>query len=343
MADFDFTVKRQVPNFNLPPEVYQLLAQAVQQKNQMYQGLGQSLGQGVGSGIQAYGQQKEKKQREKKWGSAVDQLTSQEPQIAPFGGMLKGDPSLAGQVIPGLMKQPKPQMEWSPVSGMLSKDGRPLEIDKTTGEIKEAGPAGSKSTGYGSTMGPIRTAQYTMQDLPSNQGPNTSGGAAYQVKVAARQGKSIIAKAGSAQRTGLGSADLARAILRAAPTEETLHNANFSDNLVTRFSRLKQKITANPDQVNNPQIRKEMYSLFDELDKAAEPWIKNQLDEMKDQGFPVSEKTYRRQLGLDIPDIPFIELPNQPGATATPRPQTGAYSDPGKEARYQAWKKAHGQ
>src|SRR5258708_7070293 len=47
----DLRTQMQTPDFRLPPEVYQLLAQAIQQKNQMYQGLGQNLSQGFGTGF----------------------------------------------------------------------------------------------------------------------------------------------------------------------------------------------------------------------------------------------------------------------------------------------------
>lgn len=240
---------------------------------------------------------------------------SQDPNIDPktkaLLPLLAQDPSLAGQILPGLIKS-KP--EWSVAPGMMSKNGFPIEVDKYTGEMKP-GNIPAVSTGYGNTMGPIRKAQYTMQDLPSNQGPTTAGGAAYQVKVAARQGKSLIAKAGSAQRTGLASGDLARAVMRISPTEQAMQTANFSDNLITRWNLLKQKITADPNQVNNPAIRKELYSIFDEMDKSAEPWIVNQLDEMRDQGFNISKQTYDRQLGRNIPDIPFIDVsPSTPTA-----------------------------
>jgi len=304
--------------------IIQAKQRAAQNRQQMMQGFGQTLADLGASGGDILQKRKEALEKEKKKKDLFAQL-SQVPQLAQLAGPMSSDPALIGQLGPELLKNPKPQMEWAPVSGMLSKSGRPLEIDKTTGEIREAGPAGSASTGYGANMAPIRKAQYTMQDLPSNQPPSTSGGAAYQVKVAARQGKSLIAKAGSAQRTGLAIGDLARAILRAAPTDEAMQHANFSDNMVTRFSLLKQKITADPNAVNNPQIRKEMYAIFDEMDKAAEPWIKNQLDEMKDQGFPISQKTYERQLGLNIPDIPFIELPNQ-GPAPTKAPMQGGWS-----------------
>lgn len=257
---------------------------------------------------QQFAQMSEQKKKQAEWGKAIDDLVAQNPKFLPYSGALKQNPGMFGQIAPELLKSQKQTPEWQPLSGMLSKNGRPMEIDKFSGEIREAGPEGAQSTGYGAMMGPVRKAQYTLQDLPSNQGPSTAGGAAYQVKVAARQGKTIVAKAGSAQRTGLSSGDLARAILRAAPTEEAMKAANFSDNLVTRFSLMKQKLTADPSAVDNPKIRREIYDIFDEMDKSATPFIKNQLDDLESLMGPLPPGIRKRQLGETLPDIPFMEV-----------------------------------
>ena len=232
--------------------------------------------------------------------------------------------------------EPKP--EWSAVSGMSDKQGNPIELDKFTGQMKAVPiPGGTKSTGYGSTMGPIRQAQYTLQDLPSNQGPSTAGGAAYQVLVGSQQGMNLIAKAGSTQRTGLAQADLARSVIRSTPTDEALKNANFSDNFITKVGQIRQRITSDPTAISNPQIRKEMYTIFKEMRESSRPFIQNQLDDMEAVGFPLSPSIRKRQLGDTLPVIPFQEGGNRP-QQAVNQP----YSDPGKEARYQSWKKSQG-
>jgi len=202
-------------------------------------------------------------------------------------------------------------------AGMLSKDAHPIQINEATGEMREVGGMSAVPTG-GSQMAGVRERQFGLQDLPSNQSPSTAGGAAYQVKVAARQGKSLIAKPGAAQRTGLASGDLARSILRSAPTDEAMKNGNFSDNLITRWSMMKQNITADPSALANPKIRKELYDIFDEMDKSATPFIKNQLDDMEAMGFKVPPSVRKRQLGETLPDIPFIEIPGQAPAGGDP-------------------------
>jgi hypothetical protein len=225
-------------------------------------------------------------------------------------------------------RPPKPQNEWALIPGVLSKSGKPLFYDKTNHQVVE-GPIEAKSTGFGSTMGPIRQRQYTMQDLPSNQPPTTSGGAAYQVKLGARQGKALIGKPGSPQRTGAARADLVRAITRVAPTDEGLKNVNFSSNIAQRWSELKQQLTVDPSAVDNPKIRKEMYDIFDDMEKSSEPFIKNQLDEMEDQGFNITPMTRKRQLGENIPNIPFVEG-GDGGGSASQLPPVGATFQGGK-------------
>ena len=210
--------------------------------------------------------------------------------------------------------QQKP--EFSPVSGMLSPTGTILEMDKFTGKVKDTGSKGV-SQGYGAMMGPIRKGQYTIQDLPSNQGPSTASGAAYQVKVGARQGKALIAQPGSKFRTSLASGDIARSINRVAPTDEAMKNAGFSDTLINRWANLKTSITADPTTLENPKMRKEMYDILDDMDKSATPFIQNQLDDMADTGFQVTPATRKRQLGETLPNIPFQEGPQMPGQQPT--------------------------
>lgn len=301
----DLTTKMQVPDYRLPPEVYALLAQAVQQKNQQFQGLGQAMGQAGGLGVGAY-QQYQKRQQMQNDPNMPDELKQ-------FG---KYFPGQEGQLYGEILKSRNPKPEYSVVPGMLSKTGHPFIQNKFTGDLSES-DKDAVATG-GSLMSNVREKQFTMQDLPSNQGPNTAAGAAYQVKVAARQGKNLIAKSGSSQRLGLAQGDLARAVLRNSPTDEAMRNANFSDNTINRWNQIKQKITSDPQAANNPLIRKEMYDIFDEMDRSATPFIQNQLDDMESVGFKIPANVRKRQMGLTLPDIPFIEVPGQATNTGDP-------------------------
>ena len=157
-------------------------------------------------------------------------------------------------------------------------------------------------------QGLIATRQFQL--LPSQSGPNTAAGAAYQVKVAARQGKSLIAKATTPQAIALASADLSRAVQRAAPVAETIGAGNFAQSLPTLWSQFQQKITSDPNGPDVPKMRKALYDQFNELDQAATPWIANHLQNMEDSGTASTfggnwNQVRNRELGLSIPDIPF--------------------------------------
>lgn len=314
---------------------WQAFMEAVKTKNANRQQAMDTFGQSLAGLGQNIGQHRMMKSRQQGQQQLQQALTnSQEPVNGPptsSGGMPQQPPMDVGAIVAAMQKAGvdpssfiaerfklmRPVPEWSPVPGMLTKEGYPLMIDKFSGGMKQ-GPIPATATG-GSAYAGIREKQFGLQDLPSNQGPSTAAGAAYQVKVAARQGKSLIAKAGSAQRTGLAQGDLARAVLRNSPTDEAMRNGNFSDNLVTRWSQMKQKLTADPGAVNNPAIRKEIYSIFDEMDKSATPFIQNQLDDMVSAGFKLAAdpKVRKRQLGETLPDIPFIDTTPEPAGVAT--------------------------
>lgn len=156
--------------------------------------------------------------------------------------------------------------------------------------------------------GMIATKQFSL--LPSQSGASTAAGAAYQVKVAARQGKSLIAKASTPQALALASADLSRAVQRAAPVAETIGAGNYASSLPTLYSQFQQKLTSDPNGPDVPKMRKAMYDQFDELDKAATPWIANHLQNMEDSGTSSTfgnnwNSVKQRELGQNIPEIPF--------------------------------------
>lgn len=297
-----------------------------QQMDQNMATLGQTLGGTVSNILEAKRAQKKKEQWDKTINSMmVDPNTPRQAKaILPLVAQNPG----SWELLSSAMKPPAPTVNlgFGPEGAILagppgkpppgSPAGQPSIPVKpdTAARILSSQIAAKNKPPPGSAMAGVRQTQFTLQDLPSNQPPTTAGGAAYQVKVAARQGKNLIAKAGSSQRLGLAAGDLARAVLRASPTDEAMHNANFSDNTINRWNQLKQQITSDPTAVNNPKIRKEIYSIFDEMDKSASPFISMQLDNMEDAGFKVSPGTRKREMGETLPDIPFIETPDQGSA-----------------------------
>jgi len=325
--------------------------EAQNQKKQNQQQMNQNiagLGQAIGGGLEGYAKIAQDQQKKKQWSQTINSLMIDptiNPNMKAMLPMMAQHPELAGQLGPELMKPIQQKAEFMPVPGVLSKDSKPFIFDKFTGKMVEGPMEAKPNAGLGSPMAAERGRQFEVTQQPMNQGPNTQGGASAMVKIGARQGKALIAQPGSPQRTAAASADLVRAITRVAPTDEGLKMANFSGNVVDRWSRLKQQLTADPTIVDNPKIRKEMYDIFDDMDKSAEPFIKNQLDALKQRGYGITQDDYNRNLGLNIKEIPFVESmtsgPSTPPA-GFPSAPTGPYKDSGKEARYQAWKRSQG-
>lgn len=193
---------------------------------------------------------------------------------------------------------------------------------------------GLKAQGNRAEFYKTQVGRNQLELLPSQQGPNTGAGAAFQVKVAARQGKSLIANASTPQALALASADLSRAVQRSAPVAETIGAGNYANSLPTLWSQLQQKITSDPNGPDVPMMRQAMYQQFDELDKAATPWIQNHLQNMEDNGTNSSwgnnwQATKNRELGLNIPNIPFNASPSS-GSAQNPDVSNGLPTQPNR-------------
>lgn len=286
----------------------------------------QGTGQNIGSMLQAFGQRHQEAKRQKQWSKTINEMMMN-PNVSPQAKAIL--PLIANQpgsweLLAGAMK---PQQQGVPMNfgpGGASLGGGPSSPDNQTISVKpdtaanilsrqiaskNKPPPGSQMT----PMAQVRQRQNIFSDLPSRSNPNTASGAAYMVKVAARQGKSIIAKPGSPQQVALAASDLARAVQRSAPQLETLQGSSFSNNLVTQMNMLTQKLTADPSGKDVPKIRRQIYDLLDELDKTAQPWIENDLKNIEDIQGPLPKNVKNRELGLNVPDVPFIDgsQPNQ--------------------------------
>lgn len=150
-----------------------------------------------------------------------------------------------------------------------------------------------------------------LNELPSNSSPSTAAGAAYGVKVAARQGKDLIAKAGSPQALALASSDLARAVQRSAPQLDAMRGGDFTNNLVTKLNAFSQRFTADPQGTiaDVPKVRKEIFDILDGLDKSAQPFIEQKLQNIEDTFPEQLPKNWgsikNREMGVTIKPIPF--------------------------------------
>ena len=231
-----------------------------------------------------------------------------------------GLPGSSGEKVT-VYENPDGSVSLAPTDG-----GVPLRVSPASA-LQYTGVSKSKKTMPQSPIASIRGKQFLMSDLPSRSNPNTAAGAAYQVKVASRQGKAIIGKPGSPQQIALAASDLARAVQRSAPQLETLQGASFSNNVVTRVNQLTQQITANPSGTDVPKIRKQIYDLLDDLDKTAQPWIDNQVKNVEGiwgESLPPNWNAIKsRELGNNIPDVKFVDESGGQG-----------WSD-NKESRYQ--------
>lgn len=162
--------------------------------------------------------------------------------------------------------------------------------------------ADTKGDFFGTKSGQIRLDQ-----LPSNMVPNTAAGAGYQVKLAARMGKSLIAKATTPQNLTLAGSDLARAVQRSAPYASTIGESDYANSLPTLFGRLKQKLDSDPNSPDVPKLRKQLYDTFDHLDKAATPFIENHLNNYGEMFGQLPDTVRQREMGNTLPDIPFVD------------------------------------
>lgn len=163
----DFRTTMQAPDYRLDPAVFQLLAQAIQQKNQMYQGLGQSLGQTVSSGtdafLRAHAQQQLSKDVASMTAPSQGPVTQtgvppQQPPIDIARLMTSFSRAYPGQQMPGFLTDrfdPTKQAELAKIKAMTELDltrakamstgvqvpfESAIEIAKNAGDEKLASP-----------------------------------------------------------------------------------------------------------------------------------------------------------------------------------------------------------
>lgn len=301
------------------PRLYELLAEAKARPSKLYRAFDTGF-KGVDEGIQGYlkGQAIKDSLRERtlKQQTLSDALGG----IPPEEGImnLTGEqgviqhPNLAVYAAFEKAKrdrQPKPGDNYTPEQAEAVSSGDPSKLAHAFGGVIPRSAVAANTTSRGVTgrndFYGTKGSQINLQQLPSEMGPNTGAGAAFGVKIAARQGKSLVATPGSAQKMGLASGDIARAVLRAAPQLDVIRGADFSQNLATRISAIGQKITANPNGPDAPKLRREMYDILDDLDKSATPFIQNHLKNYEELMAPLPEGVKRRESGEDLPDIPF--------------------------------------
>jgi len=176
---------------------------------------------------------------------------------------------------------------------------------------------GLKAQGNRAEFYKTQVGRNQLELLPSLQPPGNIIGAASQVLQASRMGKVLIANATDPQGINLASVEMSRAIQRAAPQAETIGAAGYGNSLTSIWNQLQQRITSDPTSSDVPLLRQQLYNRFDDLAKAALPYVQRHLQNMEDNGTNSSwgnnwTSTKNRELGMDIPDIPF-----NPGSSAS--------------------------
>lgn len=289
-----------------PINAWLQLAKAKNQNRRQAMADAQGIGENIGQGFNTIGQAIQEQKKKSDWQKTINGLMndpSTNPQLKQMLPLIAQHPELMGQLGPGLVKQQAPRPEYQAVPGIMSKGGKPFIFDKFTGEMKEGPMEAKPSGGFGSAMAEVRQKQNLYSDLPSVKAGNAS--AASMVQMSARQGKALVATPGSAQKIALGGIDLARTVQRSAPQLDAINGAGFADNLATKLSKLQQRLTADPKGPDAPKIRKEMYDLFDDLDRTASVYVKQGLDTLQtvQQGLP--KNVIQNELGTNLPNIPF--------------------------------------
>lgn len=208
----------------------------------------------------------------------------------------------------------------APVDVMQSSQG--VAQGKVAGNTKLVG---DPALGIGGYAG-VKQQQNILQSLPSRASQGTLPAQASGVQLAARQLKALIATPGSYQRLGLAKGDLARMVLRAAPQQEVLKDAGFSDTVINHINVLRQKISSDPAAIDQPLIRKELYDIGTELERSSRPVLERSLNEVErsyKSSLPAEwPKTRAEELGENFPDIPFqeTEIPSAMGSEQSPKP-----------------------
>jgi hypothetical protein len=130
----------------------------------------QSIGQSIGQTGQQFAKLVQDKQKKQAWQKAINEYI-QNPntpaQNKQFGPILsQAGPDNGTGMLEKLMSQSKASSPWRVVSGMLSKNGKPVQQNELTGEVREAGldvvPTGRGNASFG--MGSINWDSASQED-----------------------------------------------------------------------------------------------------------------------------------------------------------------------------------
>lgn len=158
-----------------PMQAYLQLAEAKERNRRQALADAQGIGQNIGQGLSGITDQIKARQQKEQWSKTINTMLNDptaSPQVKQLLPILAQRPELAGQLLPGVMKTQRPTSPWVVVPGMMSKNNKPLQENKETGEMREAGldavPTGRGNSSFG--------AGSTTWESASDQDRNTAKG-----------------------------------------------------------------------------------------------------------------------------------------------------------------------
>lgn len=292
-----------------------------------------------------------------------------------LGLMGKMNPQLAQTLIAKLMEQrmgvgQKPTSPWRVVPSMLSKTGEPIQENEQTGELRlgqfPVMPTGRGNAAYSGkksgALDPAKDAYYAARATsaetsalstiekqidPSTATRTTPVGAAASTVRRVLNGLSIL-QMPTVTNTALQAVvgDVDSIVTQGAATVEG-RKALQGSNVYAKIQQLKSELSAHPENTPVPPGIVNLYkNILQDLGPVSESFVR---DRVKQQGEfyrsrgerLVGKKQYDDFINRTVNgfSLQTAGAPSMGGAADSAKP----YSDPGKEARYQAWKKANGQ
>lgn len=269
---FDFSTNIQAPNF----------ASAFQNTGKGIEKLGSNLGQA----FQTLIQQKKDQEKQKQWQTAINQMVAQNPKLAPYAQMFGQDPALAGQLLPGLLKseQVKPtQSIWRNAAGEASLEPKtepgwkeytgfnPQQAQSTFNQSigSQARKEWAQQLKSRTEMGYVQNIYNDMNTLNKSSGGVL--GQAAQIQYRSQRGEHLLNTPGIANDKlvyGLVKADLAAIAQGGSPTIAAQAEASLPT-IKEEANGLLRRITANPKDIDQPEVKEQMRKIFQVMDKSA--------------------------------------------------------------------------
>lgn len=321
---------------------WEMFMQATQQKNQNRNQANQdiaNIGGGLGQGFNSIGQAMQRKKQKDQWSKTINQLMndpSTTPQMKQMLPMVAQQPELAEK----LFSQAKPTSPWRVVPNMFSNDGKPIQQNEQTGEVRKVDIDAKTSSPRANAMQSRtdylnKSLDYRQRDL-LNKNTNLPG---QQLKVLTQnnmRADRAIDLIGSPnvtwQKLNFAITDLGAIMQGGVPHKEQILDAQFPS-WKQKVAQYRTFATGQPTANVPEPIRQEVMGMIQSLKKVDNEFLQqNMQNQMKMLGPTVQ--------GFDKLK-PIIEQGTQNFMQGTQQPQGGPYSDPGKEARYRAWKEAH--